>query len=678
MGNWNSCWTTASQQLRATAEECRVRKNKFEDQELQDMLEAKRSLTVPMEERKALYKRIWRRRRHLKRVKNMRDLQDAAASGRAPPSARPSTHLNWGKILGNSGVLPKTLLTNFFKKLYGLQEEEAVAVAAVRQNLVDRWMSLRIDMATSPFNAKCIEKAIMKLKRGKSSPDGVTAEMLQALPPAARTSMASDIVRRCAYLDFPAEWMESTAVMAPKVVGATDLSKFRPIACLTTMRKLLGYMWLLSLPPLTFKTAQTAFIPGSHACMGVHVILRVAELAREWRIPVCIAQVDLCKAFDHVDHRAAFDAMQMQGIPLQTQALMAKVWQLTNIKAKLGTEVSGAVPLHRGLPQGAPESPLIFTMIVEMLVRRLEAKWRNQGLGFCVDGLKVYCICYADDMILLADTTEHLEIMINDLVAAFREIGLGVGADKTHWTSTPTQEHKNINVEGCEVEWESTITFVGTVLDLTGSSAAAIHHRLNSANKVFHKWKPILKARWLPLARRADLLFKAVWTSVLWCSATWNSTQAMRSAFDSWGARKMATVAGVRRYPEEPDETWWRRLHREGHQRISKYGPKLSVLSKLLVHRWGGHIARMPVNDLVASALRCRGMQWWRWRQAQHHDKWTGPHPQRFKASRWEEQLSKPFGDGYAETTTDNTGWLLMAQDKLAWKLSEGDFGANL
>ena len=173
--------------------------------------------------------------------------------------------------------------------------------------------------------------------------------------------------------------MESTAVMAPKVVGATDLSKFRPLACLATMRKLLGYMWLLALPVLTFVTAQTAFIVGSHACMGVHVIQRIAELAREWREPVFIAQVDFRKAFDHVRHDAAIEAMQMQGVPLQAQAFIAKIWQQSTVRAKLGAEVSEAVPLQRGLPQGAPESPLIFTLIVDMLMRRWESGEHSAG-----------------------------------------------------------------------------------------------------------------------------------------------------------------------------------------------------------------------------------------------------------------------------------------------------------
>ena len=46
--------------------------------------------------------------------------------------------------------------------------------------------------------------------------------------------------------------------------------------------------------------------------------------------------MDLRKAFDHVNHRAAIDAVKLQGISLQAQAFMAKIWQQSSIKAKLG------------------------------------------------------------------------------------------------------------------------------------------------------------------------------------------------------------------------------------------------------------------------------------------------------------------------------------------------------
>ena len=84
------------------------------------------------------------------------------------------------------------------------------------------------------------------------------------------------------------------------------------------------------------------------------------------------------------------------------------------------------------------------------------------------------------------------------------------------------------------------------------------------------------------------------------------------------------------------------------------------------VLRWGGHVARMPPSSPAATALRCRAMQWWRWRQDAHkktRDKWVSPHPRRFKIQRWEEHISELHGEGFFEDVESNTGWLLKGQN---------------
>ncbi len=95
MKNWATNWEEAAELLRSIADYCKQVSKKNKDKELQDML-AKVGKT-PLEELKALYKSIWRRRRFLERQKHTEGLQEAAATGRAPPGPRPSMHLNWGK-----------------------------------------------------------------------------------------------------------------------------------------------------------------------------------------------------------------------------------------------------------------------------------------------------------------------------------------------------------------------------------------------------------------------------------------------------------------------------------------------------------------------------------------------------------------------------------------------------
>ena len=107
---------------------------------------------------------------------------------------------------------------------------------------------------------------------------------------------------------------------------------------------------------------------------------------------------------------------------------------------------------------------------------------------------------------------------------------------------------------------------------------------------------------------------------------------------------------------------------------IEKYTVATNIMRRLRVHQWAGHLARMKPEQIAAQAMRCRGMQWWRWRQGQHHCKWTGVHPQRFRAWRWQSQIANVYGDGYAENHLDNTGWLAQAQQRNDWKSMELDF----
>ena len=56
------------------------------------------------------------------------------------------------------------------------------------------------------------------------------------------------------------------------------------------------------------------------------------------------------------------------------------------------------------------------------------------------------------------------------------------------------------------------------------------------------------------------------------------------------------------------------------------------------VLRWAGHVARMHCSEVCAKALRCWGLQWWRWRQLHSKevdkDKWAGPLPKRLNIFR--------------------------------------------
>ena len=66
--------------------------------------------------------------------------------------------------------------------------------------------------------------------------------------------------------------------------------------------------------------------------------------------------------------------------------------------------------MSRGLSQGAPESPVIFTMIMELTLRDLIKSWIARKLAWRLDDFVLATIFYADDVVLVAASVAAAEV----------------------------------------------------------------------------------------------------------------------------------------------------------------------------------------------------------------------------------------------------------------------------
>jgi len=172
---------------------------------------------------------------------------------------------------------PTMCLNDYFKTIYSLDDDARHVEQAEKHRYVSLWRSLQIDLGSFRITERMLNECIAKLKKGKGSCDGITAEMFAALPAVALNKLRAFLNYTFRSLDIQADWSHISASLVPKVVGASSLSKFRPIASLPTVRKLFGYLWMRTLPPLTFFSFQTGFVAKRQAADGVYVLKRAAE-----------------------------------------------------------------------------------------------------------------------------------------------------------------------------------------------------------------------------------------------------------------------------------------------------------------------------------------------------------------------------------------------------------------
>ena len=113
------------------------------------------------------------------------------------------------------------------------------------------------------------------------------------------------------------------------------------------------------------------------------------------------------------------------GIPRKLVRLIKMSLTETYSRVRVGKNVSDRFPTRNGLKQGDALAPMLFNLALEYAIRRVQV---NR------DGLKLngthQLLVSADDVNILAGSMHTLKENAEALVAATREIGLEVSADK--------------------------------------------------------------------------------------------------------------------------------------------------------------------------------------------------------------------------------------------------------
>ena len=274
----------------------------------------------------------------------------------------------------------------------------------------------------------------------------------------------------------------------------------------------------------------------------------------------------MSKAFDKVYHSAILAALDRIHVGSQLKAFEANMLKQSSVCLNLGNIRTEKVRLDRGVLQGAPESPFLFILVTEMALASLHDSWAKRGLGYLIDGLWLPDVAYADDVVLLAMSIDDLQTMLLEVKTAFTAVGLTLNLGRTNFTSTLVCEGKPLELLGHTVKWSPRLTFLGTVITLCCNDDEEIRARMTRAMRAFQNWSPMLTNKALPVAARVSAFIISVLTSFCWQAQNWTPTQKQYSYIGSWFARLGSAMSRVRRCPEGPMDSWWRRLRRDGNK----------------------------------------------------------------------------------------------------------------
>lgn len=193
--------------------------------------------------------------------------------------------------------------------------------------------------------------------------------------------------------------------LIPKRDNPHLVEHFRPISLCNVIYKIISKILANRLRPLLdqiISPFQSAFIPGRNMQDSVIVCHELMHHINRKKVNghLMAVKIDLAKAYDKVEWSILRSIMQLHGIPAKFINLVMTCISTASFSMMINGSPYGMFPSTRGLRQGDPLSPALFTIFIDLLSRLMiqaEATGYIQGIKVGRHCSRISHLLYADD-----------------------------------------------------------------------------------------------------------------------------------------------------------------------------------------------------------------------------------------------------------------------------------------
>ena len=347
---------------------------------------------------------------------------------------------------------------------------------------------------------------------------------------------------------LPDDMKHSIFIKLPKKANAIECTDYRTLCLMSNVTKIILRIITERNRRIFEREAgrtQSGFKKGMGTREGIFNMRIITEKMLEKHKKVYVCYIDYKKAFDRVYHALLMEILSMNEIDgKDLKLIMNLYWKQT---ASIQTEdgLSSSFPIERGVRQGCVLSPSLFNVYTEMIFKEFGELPGIKLLGEYINNLR-----YADDTVLLAESVEELQALVNAVKEGSRKFGLEMNTKKTKTMiirrDVTDGSRVEIKVDGVTLEQVESYQYLGQLMTEDGRCEVEIKRRIGIAKTNFLKMKNVLTTKNLSMKTRKKILYCYIISTLMYAAETWviNAAEWKKiEAFEMWAFRKMMKIS---------------------------------------------------------------------------------------------------------------------------------------
>ncbi|KAK3556221.1 hypothetical protein QTP70_006736 [Hemibagrus guttatus] len=226
----------------------------------------------------------------------------------------------------------------------------------------------------------------------------------------------------------PLDWATGVVIPLFKKGDRRVCSNNRGITLLSLPGKVYSRVLERRVRPLVeprIQEEQCGFLPSRGTLDQLYTLHRVLEGSWEFAQPVHKCFVDLEKAFDRVPQGILWEVLWEYGVHGPLLRAVRPLYNRSRSLVRIASCKSDLFPVHVGLRQGCPLSPVLFIVFMDRISRC------SQGLeGVRFGDHRISSLIFADDVVLLTPSSLDLQHALGRFAAECEAAGMRVSTSK--------------------------------------------------------------------------------------------------------------------------------------------------------------------------------------------------------------------------------------------------------